>query len=155
MKFFILSFSIAFSAVSYCQIKNIPVTQIEQRRIKSYTVLSDSTIIEYDTAPIEVNNFEIIFTKALFHVSKNELELAGKVCFLKREPCSGLPNVELFKMKKSKRNFLETLELIDRTNTKKNIGEFHVKFTLEDEEILIFYMSDFFIEQYKLRGLFF
>ena len=144
----------------FCQLKEIRPAKVFAHYNYFHQYLYDSANRSKVTPyyPLEMYGFQIKINRAYFDEKSGEMQLIGQVYMGSDTTSSiGLPNVDIFKARKNQNDFLENrIDLgasSDNGDSWEKNGFFDIKFKIEKGESLFFFITYFFLREFKLGEL--
>lgn len=157
MKILLLVLSLFFLLdSSYCQLKQMPVSKINNQQEKGLRCLDSSNAISV-SCPLNLDGFTVKFYSSYIDRNKGELQLIGRVCVSEGANASGISEVEIFKAVKSENKLVGRIPSGETTDGNKfiaNDGFFDITVKVEDNESLFFYRAGYFVKEFTVFKLF-
>lgn len=141
---------------SYCQLKQMPVSKINNQQEKALCCLDSANAISV-SCPLNLDGFTVKFYSSYIDRNKGELQLIGRVCVSEGANGSGISDVEIFKAMKSDTKLVGRISVGETTDGNKfiaNDGFFDITVKVENNESLFFYRTGYFVKEFTIFKLF-
>ncbi len=150
MRYYILGIAVVFFInVAHAQSSMEQQLELLNKQRLNERIYLDTNYHIQSLAPLEVEYFNVEFSKVTFDKEKKVINLTGKICFHDKYPdCMGLTGVAIF-LAKEKKGKLTRREIIGETSSIEE-GFFDVSFSVNRKKKLYFYYPLFFAQKFDI-----